>query len=72
MVYLGENTEGVGMGKIYPLHALVNIADKAFDSHLGGSFSHRWEAKAHLSWWPLDSLRGKIGEKAGCLSQGSI
>ena len=40
MVELGENVEGVGMGKVSTLRVFDNIADKAFDSHLGGSISH--------------------------------
>ncbi len=60
------------MGEVPPFHVFTHIADKVFDSHLGGSISYRWESEAHFLWWLLDSLLEQNGEEAGCLSQGSI
>ena len=48
IVELGGDAKGVGICEIFPLLVFVYIANKMFDSHLSGSISHRWVAKAHF------------------------
>ena len=55
------------MGEAPSLIVFVYIADEVLDSHLGGSISDRREAKANFFRWPLDFLRGEVGEDAGGL-----